>query len=96
MKNNALKIKEKDNVAVATQHLKKDVPVIIDGKNLFNATEDIDIGHKVALSPIPVHGNIFRYGEPILEATRDISEGEWVHVHNTRPIQGKETTQGEF
>jgi len=86
MKNNAVKVNEKDNVAVATRQLKKDAPVVIDGNDLFMVIEDIDIGHKIALSPISVDGKVIRYGEPIVKATRDIRQGEWVHVHNTKPI----------
>ena len=86
MKNNALKVSEKDNVAVATQPLKKGAAVVIDGKHLFKALEDIDIGHKIALSDIPANDKVIRYGEPIVEATRGIRTGEWVHVHNTKPF----------
>ena len=50
MKNNALKINEKDNVAVATRPLKKEDPVVINGYSLFNAQEDIDTGLKLGLN----------------------------------------------
>ena len=86
MKNNALKISDKDNVAVATQPLKKDELVVIDGKSLFKTVEDIDIGHKIALTAISADGKVIRYGEPIVKAIRDIRQGEWVHVHNTKPF----------
>jgi altronate hydrolase len=86
VKSNALRINEKDNVAVATQLIEKGSPVIVDGETLFNAAEDIRPGHKTALVPISSGEAVFRYGEPIVEATADIARGQWVHVHNTRPI----------
>ena len=88
MKNNALKINENDNVAVATQLITKGSPVIVNGEQLLDAAEDIQPGHKIALVPIASGDKVFRYGEPIVEATQDIGRGEWVHVHNTRPVPG--------
>ena len=88
MENNAIKINENDNVAVATIQLRKGAPVIVNGKRLFNIAEDIEAGHKIALVQIATGEKVFRYGEPIVEAIRDIGRGEWVHVHNTRPIPG--------
>ena len=86
MKNNALRINTSDNIVIALESLKKGDDVIIGGKILFSITEDIPSGHKIALTDIAIGDKIFRYGEPILETTRAIFRGEWVHVHNTRPI----------
>ncbi len=88
LKNNALKIDDKDNVAIATRNMEKGVAVVIDGKRLFEAAEVIEAGHKIALAPIDAGEKVFRYGEPIVETTRAIGLGEWVHVHNTQPIPG--------
>ncbi|UCD58309.1 MAG: UxaA family hydrolase [Candidatus Hydrogenedentota bacterium] len=88
MKNNALKINENDNVAIASEPIRKGDPVIVSGERLLDAAEDVEAGHKVALAPIETGENVFRYGEPIVEATCPIGRGEWVHVHNTRPIPG--------
>lgn len=88
MKSNALRIDDNDNVAIATQSIKKGDLVIVSGEALFEAAEDIEPGHKVALVPIVTGENVFRYGEPIVQATRDIGRGEWVHVHNTQPVPG--------
>ena len=86
MESNAIKVNANDNVAIATQLIKKGMPVIVNGEHLFNAAENIEPGHKIALVPIAPKENVLRYGEPIVEATRDIVRGEWVHVHNTQPI----------
>ena len=92
MKNNALRINTSDNVVIALESLNKDDDIIIDGKILFSTTEDIQAGHKIATDHIASEEKIYRYGEPILVATRAIFRGEWVHVHNTQPISGDLTT----
>ena len=87
MKNNAIKINEKDNVAIAMHDIEKNEAVVVDSQHLFEAAEGISAGHKIALSPIASSEKVYRYGEPIVEATRAINQGDWVHVHNTQPIQ---------
>ena len=84
MKSNALKIHKRDNVIIATQPITRNIAIVVDGKKVFDATEDIMLGHKIALIPIAKNAKVFRYGEAIAEATRDIKPGEWVHVHNTK------------
>lgn len=90
MKSNALRINSNDNVVIATACVAKGEQVIIKGvsEQPLVAAENVEAGHKIALTPIPSGGKVFRYGEPILEATRAIARGEWVHVHNTQPIPG--------
>lgn len=88
MKSNALKINENDNVAIAAQLIGKGDEVVVNGERLFEATEDIELGHKVALVPLATGEKVFRYGEPIVRSTRAIGRGEWVHVHNTQPVPG--------
>jgi len=86
MKNNSIKIDEKDNVVVAVRNVKQGDPVIANGEQILNAAEDVTLGHKIAIMPIGSGEKVYRYGEPIVEAIKDINKGEWVHVHNTRPI----------
>ena len=88
MKNNALKVHENDTVAIATHAIEKGEPVIVDGERLFEAAENVEAGHKIALVPIAAGDTVVRYGEPIVETTRAIVRGEWVHVHNTQPVRG--------
>jgi hypothetical protein len=89
LKNNAIKINEKDNVAIAMHNIAKNETVVVDGQSLLETIEDIEAGHKIALSAIASGEKVYRYGEPIVEATRAINKGEWVHVHNTQPILGE-------
>jgi len=46
MNNNALKISENDNVAIAMRNIKQGETVVIDGRQMFDAIEDIEAGHK--------------------------------------------------
>ncbi len=92
MKNNALRINISDNVVIALESLQKGDDIIINGKIHFSTSEDIQAGHKIALEDMALGDKIYRYGEPILEATRQINRGGWVHVHNTKPITGDLTT----
>ncbi len=88
MKNNALKINDNDNVVIVTHDIKKGDPVVVGGERLLDALDDVEAGHKIALAPMAVGEKVFRYGEPIIEATLAIERGQWVHVHNTQPIPG--------
>ena len=88
MRNNALKSNVHDTIVVATQPIKKGETVVVDGERLVDAVEDIEAGYKVAIVEVPEGEKVYRYGEPIVQATRRIRPGEWTHVHNTRPIPG--------
>ena len=87
MDDNAVKIDEKDNVVIAVRNIGQGDAVIANGEKVVSVTEDVRLGHKIAVMPIRCGEKVYRYGEPIVEATKDISTGEWVHVHNTRPIE---------
>lgn len=52
----------------------------------IHLTEPVKMGHKVAVRAIPDEGAIVKYGVPIGVATRPISPGEWVHLHNCRSL----------
>jgi len=88
MKSNALKISEDDNVVIATQPIGKGDDVVVNGERLFEAAEDIQAGHKIALVQMDAGENVIRYGEPIVQTTRAIAQSQWVHVHNTQPVPG--------
>ena len=47
-------------------------------------TEAVPLGHKLALADIAAGQEIIEYGQPVGIATRDIRQGEHVHVHNVR------------
>lgn len=45
-------------------------------------SEPVRLGHKVALCDIAVGQPVMKFGVPIGRASRDISVGQWVHLHN--------------
>ena len=87
MKDNALKVNPRDNVVIAIRQITKGEDVVVDGVKLLPAAEDVAASHKIALTDIKAGGNVLRYGEPIVQARDDIRKGQWVHVHNTQPIE---------
>jgi altronate hydrolase len=86
MNSNALKMNPADNVAIAIRPIAKGEDIIVDGARLLAAPEDVPASHKIALVAIKTGEVVIRYGEPIVEAKEDIEKGQWVHVHNTHPI----------
>jgi altronate hydrolase len=88
MNDNVLRINENDNVAIARCAIGRGDAVVLGGVKLFDAAEDVRAGHKIAMSEIAAGEYVVRYGEDIVEATEKIGPGQWVHVHNTRPIDG--------
>jgi len=88
MKSNALRISDADNVVIATRPISMGEQVIVKGQRLFAAAQDTEAGHKIAAAPIHAGESVIRYGEPIVQVTKAIARGEWVHVHNTRPAPG--------
>ena len=87
MNSNALKVNPGDNVVIAIRQITKGEDVVVDGVKLLPAAEDVAASHKIALIDIKTGGAIIRYGEPIVQAKDDIRKGQWVHVHNTQPIE---------
>ena len=85
---NAVIHHEDDNVAIAVRPLGAGEAVVVNAEERVRAAQDVDVGHKIALRSIASGGTVYRYGEPIVEATEAIGAGAWVHVHNTRPIPG--------
>jgi altronate hydrolase len=85
---NAVVHHEDDNVAIAVRPVASGEAVVVKAEVRVEAAEDVDVGHKIALTSIASGGIVYRYGEPIVEATAAIEAGAWVHVHNTQPIPG--------
>jgi altronate hydrolase len=86
MKSNAIRVTERDTVAVAARAMAAGDAVIVDGQHVLDAAQDIPLGHKVALVSFQSGQEVLRYGEPIVRATQEVQAGEWVHLHNTEPI----------
>ena len=72
-----------DNVAVAARPLPKGF--LIEHATLEKPVEVrqvITLGHKVATRAIAQGEPVLKYGQIIGFASKAISPGEWVHVHN--------------
>ena len=87
MNSNALKVNPRDNVVIAIKQIVCGEDIVVDGVKLLAAAEDVAASHKIALTDIKAGGAVVRYGEPIVQARDDIRKGQWVHVHNTHPIE---------
>ncbi|WP_428151966.1 UxaA family hydrolase [Brevundimonas sp.] len=72
-----LRLHPDDDVAVAVRLLTAGETV--DG---VTATTDVPAGHKIALKPVAVGGQVRKYGQVIGAASEAIAPGDWVHVHN--------------
>ncbi|MBQ0140200.1 MAG: UxaA family hydrolase [Kurthia sp.] len=86
---NFLKISPLDNVATALQIFSAGDQVnLVDGSHLI-INEEIEFGHKFALQHINKGDKVYKYGEVIGVAIRDIEMGEHVHTHNLEGTRGR-------
>lgn len=82
-----------DNVCVLTTDSKKGEEVIcayLDNPSdylIVKSADDIPLGHKIALQNIKSGDKVIKYGRPIGVATKDISAGEHVHIHNIKSMR---------
>lgn len=85
-------INPKDSVAVALADLPAGHRCVV---QLGPTTVTVELqnavpfGHKFALKKISRGDAILKYGEVIGEASADIEQGEWVHVHNIVSRRGR-------
>ena len=90
----ALKVNDMDNVATLfSNEGKAGCEVEIRDKKGKSSTvvlkNDIPYGHKIALCEICAGSDIVKYGESLGEATKAITPGEHVHVHNLDSKRGR-------
>jgi altronate hydrolase len=83
MKVKFIKIHDSDNVVVAVESLTAGEKILSEGLEITLA-ENINKGHKVAISDIKAGGKVTKYGHVIGHAVTDIKPGEWVHSHNLK------------
>lgn len=83
-------IDPRDNVATATADLKTgDTVEVVGGQAQMDVLQGIPFGHKMALCRIAQGCPVIKYGQVIGTATRDIGDGEHVHVHNVDSMRGR-------
>ena len=90
----ALKVDDLDNVAtIFANGIQDGMEVEIrDKKGVsenVNVIGDVPYGHKIALGEISPGSDIVKYGESLGMATKAISPGEHVHVHNLDSKRGR-------
>lgn len=92
--NVALKVDDLDNVATIF------ASGIVDGSQVevrdkrghtraVRVHGDVPYGHKIALKDIAKGQAIIKYGQSIGTASRDIREGDYVHIHNLDAMRGR-------
>ena len=84
---------EKDNVATCIAPIKKGESQDCAGTTL-TAVNDIPVYHKIARTFVKAGGEVFKYGEVIGLASKDINPGEHVHIHNLESNRGRGDKKG--
>lgn len=72
-----------DNIVVCVKPLKSGQFVAL-GEDVIALQADIQVGHKLCVSPIDVGGKVIKHGVSIGSATTAIHVGEHVHIHNMK------------
>ncbi len=88
----ALMLSDKDNVATGLEDIEAGTEVSVRlGKEVreVRALEKIPFGFKIAVVSIAKGAEVTKYGEPIGIASRDIKQGEMVHIHNLEGARGR-------
>jgi altronate dehydratase small subunit len=78
-----LRIDPADNVLIATRTLVAGESIGA-GDGPLVVAAGVGIGHKIAARAIAAGERIIKHRAPIGSATRDISAGEHVHLHNMK------------
>ncbi len=94
----AIRIDVKDNIAMATEALRKGetISVLSDQATEIDKVKVITNVplpfHKIALVEIGKGEPVYKYGETIGYATAPIGRGDWVHLHNLESANLEEKT----
>ena len=79
----AIRLSDKDNVAVAVHDIAAGGAVAL-GELALTARDAVPLGHKIALRHIKAGEKILKFGVPVGSATVDIPAGSHVHMHNVK------------
>jgi altronate hydrolase len=77
----AVHLRPEDNIAVAARQIMPGTEVRHNG-SVFELRDRVNLGHKLALRDIRKGEAIYKYGQIIGFASKDIPAGSHVHVHN--------------
>lgn len=83
----AIMMDTKDNVATAISAIAagEEVEVLSTKQEIvqrIKARDSLPLGHKIALMDMKPGDEIKKYGAIIGKASKDITKGEYVHIHN--------------
>ena len=84
----------KDNLVTCIRELKAGERITVDGREIV-VQNDIPRFHKVAIADIPRGQAVYKYGEVMGVASRDIHAGQWAHVHNIDSTRGRGDRAGK-
>lgn len=84
----------KDNVVTCCAPVVKGDVISANGVTVI-ATDTIPIYHKMAIAPVKTGDPVFKYGQPIGVASRDILPGQHVHVQNLESDRGRGDREGK-
>jgi altronate dehydratase small subunit len=84
MDQRCFKVNLADNVATMLDDVEAAAPVRVlgDGDRAVHSLEPISMGHKIALVDIAAGAPVVKFGVAIGHASRPITAGQWVHLHN--------------
>jgi len=80
-----IQVHSNDTVAVALENLAKGTVISVNNQDI-TLNEDINRGHKIALSDQKKNEQIIKYGYSIGYLTSAIQAGDWVHTHNLKTL----------
>lgn len=85
----AIMIDDNDNVATAIAAIRigDEVEIISSKQEVIHrikAKESLPLGHKIALYDIQKGDEVKKYGTAIGKASKNITSGEYVHIHNVK------------
>ncbi len=86
----ALCINKKDNVAVALKTLKAGERVLVKTDNELcgiTVINEVPIYHKFAIKNVKQGEKVYKYGEVIGIAVKELQIGEYVHIHNVESLR---------
>ncbi len=85
---------EKDNLVTCVQAMKAGDRILVDGLEIL-VRDDIPKFHKMAITEIPKGSAVYKYGEVMGVASRDIHTGQWAHIHNIDSTRGRGDKAGK-
>lgn len=86
--NKILRMDPIDNLATCLISIDKGSVLWVDGEEII-AREDIPQYHKIALCDIEKGAAVYKYGQVIGIASKDIAKGSYAHTHNVDSTRGR-------